>query len=472
MHPRRLVGFLFLAAALALPLAAQSANAALAQAILRQLVDTNTTDAAGTTGAARAMAQRLLAAGFPAADVSLVGANPNKQNLVVRYRGAGAKPPILLIGHLDVVEARRQDWSSNPFHLIVKTGYFYGRGTQDMKDGDAIFMATLLQFKKENYKPDRDIILALTAAEEGGTDNGVQWLLAHRRELIQAGFVLNADGGGVDAVHGKPQFLAVDASEKLYADFQLSTTNLGGHSSLPVPDNAIYHLAAALGRLQRFQFPFELNSVTRGFFAAYSGLDSGQRAANEKAILATPPDPAALRRLSRDPLFNATLRTTCVATRLNAGDANNALPQNAEALVNCRIMPGHSALDIQRQLVSILADPKITVRYVDDAGAIHDQAPAAVSNPPVQLSPEVMRPLQQLAATMWHGLPVVPDMATGASDGKYTNAAGMPTYALSGVSIDEDDVRAHGRDENLAVSSFDTGAQFYYRFLKLLTGGH
>ncbi|HUX66089.1 MAG TPA: M20/M25/M40 family metallo-hydrolase [Terriglobales bacterium] len=471
MSPRRLPAALLLAAALALPLAAQHADPALAQALLRQLVDTNTTAAAGTTAAARALAQRLLAAGFPPADVSLLGANPNKLNLVVRYRGTGAKPPILLIGHLDVVQARRQDWSTDPFQLVIKNGYFYGRGTQDMKDGDAIFLATLLQFKQENYQPDRDIILALTAAEEGGADNGVQWLLAHRRALIQAAFVLNADGGGVDAVHGQPQFLAVDASEKLYADFQLSTTNPGGHSSLPVPDNAIYHLTDGLARLQRFQFPFELNSVTRGFFRAYSRLDSGQRAADQRAILATPPDPAALRRLSADPLFNATLRTTCVPTRLSAGDANNALPQNAEAIVNCRIMPGHSALDIQRQLVSILADPKITVRYVDDAGGIRGQAPDAVSNPPVQLSPEVMRPLQALANQMWHGLPVVPDMATGASDGKYTNAAGMPTYALSGVSIDEDDVRAHGRDENLAVASFDTGAQFYYRFLKLLTGG-
>ncbi|MGH3182792.1 MAG: M20/M25/M40 family metallo-hydrolase, partial [Streptosporangiaceae bacterium] len=383
----------------------------------------------------------------------------------------GARPPILLIGHLDVVQARRQDWTTDPFQLVEKSGFFYGRGTQDMKDGDAIFMATLLQFKKEGYRPDRDIILALTAAEEGGADNGVEWLLAHRRSLIQAAVVLNADGGGVDSIHGQPKYLAVDASEKLYADFQLSTTNPGGHSSLPVPDNAIYQLAAALGRLRRYQFPYELNAVTRGYLAARVRLDAGARAADERALLLRPPDAAAVGRLSADPLLNALLRTTCVPTRLSAGDANNALPQNAEALVNCRIMPGHSALQVQEQLTAILADPKIAVRYMDTAGALHDRAPATLSNPAVRLSPEVMAPLARVTAALWPGLPVVPDMATGASDGKYTNAAGLPTYALSGVAIDEDNVRAHGRDENLGIASFNTGAEFYYRYLKLLSGG-
>ncbi|MGH9417270.1 MAG: M20/M25/M40 family metallo-hydrolase [Terriglobales bacterium] len=470
MHAPRL-WVLALAAALAVPAAAQSSVAPVAEQLLKQLVDINTTDAMGTTAAARAMRERLLGAGFAPADVVLVGSNPNKQNMVARLHGSGAKPPILLIGHLDVVQARRQDWSTDPFTLIEKNGYFYGRGTQDMKDGDAIFVAALMRFKQEGYRPDRDIILALTAAEEGGSDNGVQWLLAHRRDLIKAAFVLNADGGGIDAIKGVPQYMAVDASEKLYADYQLSTVDRGGHSSLPRPDNAIYELMEALGKLDHHQFPLELNSVTRGYFAARAKIDKGQVAADERALLATPPSAAAARRLSRDPLFNATLRTTCVATRLSGGDANNALPQNAEALVNCRIMPGHSALEIQRQLAAIVADPQVTIRYESDDGVLHATAPPAVSNPPVALAPAVMQPLAQLTSSIWH-VPVVPDMATGASDGKYTNAAGMPTYAISGVSIDEDNVRAHGRDENLGVASFDQGAEFYYRYLKMLTGGH
>lgn len=470
-HIRTLALMLAACAVSILPASAQSTVAPLAEQLLKQLVDINTTDAMGTTGAARAMRERLLSAGFAPADVVLVGSNPNKQNMVARLRGTGAKPPILLIGHLDVVQARRQDWTTDPFQLTVKNGYFYGRGTQDMKDGDAIFVATLMRMKQEGYRPDRDIILALTAAEEGGTDNGVQWLLANRRDLIKAAFVLNADGGGIDAIHGVPQYLAVDASEKLYADFQLSTVDRGGHSSLPRPDNAIYELMAALGKVQRHQFPVELNSVTRGYFEARSRIDHGQVAADERAVLATPPNQAAVRRLSEDSLANATLRTTCVATRLSGGDANNALPQNAEALVNCRIMPGHSARETQLKLAALIGDRGVTIRYISDDGAVHAEAPTTLSNAPVALSPEVMQPLASLTTAMWH-VPVVPDMATGASDGKYTNAAGMPTYALSGVAIDEDNVRAHGRDENIGIASFDRGAGFYYRFLKLLTAGN
>ncbi|HXR97487.1 MAG TPA: M20/M25/M40 family metallo-hydrolase [Terriglobales bacterium] len=465
--PAFLLGFALAAATAAS--AQVPANAPLAEQILQQLVNINSTDAMGTTVAATAMRQRLLDAGFAPADVVLVGANPKKQNMVARLRGSGQRQPILLIGHLDVVEARRVDWTTDPFQLITKDGYFYGRGTQDMKDGDANFMAALIRLKREGYHGDRDIILALTAAEEGGSDNGVDWLVHNRRDLINAAFVLNADGGGVDSINGKPMFLAVDASEKLYADFQLSTTNPGGHSSLPVPDNAIYHLANALHRIQQYQFPFELNSVTRGFFTARAKLESGQRAADERAILATPPDPSAIARLSKDPELNATMRTTCVATRLSAGDANNALPQNAEAIVNCRIMPGHPALDIQKQLQSIVADPKIKIRYVRDDGQMFDEAPGGAPARPVELSPDVMGPISQLAKQMWSGLPVIPDMATGASDGKYTNAAGLPTYAVSGVQIDENDVRAHGRDERIGVASFDRGTEFQYRLLRLLT---
>lgn len=451
--------------------AAQS-PAPLAREILKQLVDINTTDARGTTTAARAMEQRFLAAGFPPADVHLVGANPNKMNLVVRLRGSGAKPPMLLIGHLDVVEARRQDWSTDPFQLTIQNNTYYGRGTQDMKDGDAIFAATLLTMKQTGYQPDRDIILALTAAEEGGTDNGVEYLLAHQRSLVQAAFVLNADAGGVDAVHGTPIFMEVEATEKLYADFQLSLTSPGGHSSLPTGHNIIYDLAVALGRIQRYTFPAELNAVTRGYFAERARLDQGQRSADERAMLQSPPPAAAVRRLSAVPELNAVLRTTCVATRLSAGDANNALPQNAEAIVNCRILPGHSAREVQRKLIALVANPAVHVRYVGSDGiSLHDQAPTTVSKPPVALSPEVMQPLERLTAEMWNGIPVIPEMEAGATDSKYTNAAGMPSYGICGIQLDEDNIRAHGRDEDLPIPAFDKGAEFYYRYLKMLSGG-
>ncbi|TAN24678.1 MAG: M20/M25/M40 family metallo-hydrolase [Acidobacteria bacterium] len=462
---------LLLTALFAVAAAAAQAPAPLARAMLQQLVNINTTDAHGTTAAARVMQQRFLAAGFPPADIHLVGANPNKMNLVVRLRGTGVKPPILLIGHLDVVQARPQDWGTDPFHFTVRNNTYYGRGVQDMKDGDAIFAASLIAMKRQGYHPNRDIILALTAAEEGGGDNGVDYLLQHQRPLIQAAFVLNADAGGVDAFHGKPVFMNVEAAEKLYADFELSLTSPGGHSSLPTGHNIIYDLARALGRLQHYQFPVELNAVTRGYFAARSKLDQGQRARDEKAMLAKHPPAAAIHDLEQIPELNAVLHTTCVATRLNAGDANNALPQNAEATVNCRILPGTSARQVQQTLIRLVADPSVTIRYVNSNGSLQNQAPTAVSNPPVQLDPEIMRPLEQLTAAMWNNIPVVPVMESYATDGKRTVAAGMPTYGLCGIQLDEDNDRAHGRNEDLPIPAFNKGVEFYYRYLKMLTGG-
>jgi acetylornithine deacetylase/succinyl-diaminopimelate desuccinylase-like protein len=444
----------------------------LSRDIFKQLIEINTTDSVGsTTVAAEAMAQRLRDVGFSADDVLVLGPNPRKGNLVARLHGSGAHKPVLLIGHLDVVEARRSDWATDPFEFVEKDGYYYGRGTQDMKCGDAIFVADFIRLKREGFKPDRDIILALTADEEGGLSNGVAWLIKNHRELIDAEFVLNADGGGVDTVNGKPLIVSMDASEKLYADFQLTVTSPGGHSSLPTPDNAIYHLADALGRLERFQFPVELNEITRAYFQRIATVESGQTAADMRAILNQPRDAAALARLSADPLQNATLRTTCVATRLDAGHANNALPQTAHANVNCRILPGHTREEVRQTLIRVFADPKVEVAYVDQSGRVLDSAPNAQALPPVALRPEVMDTLDKIAGELWPGTPVVPTMATGASDGVYTNAAGMPTYGVSGVAIDLDDVRAHGRDERLRVQSFFQGVDFYYRYLKSLTAG-
>jgi acetylornithine deacetylase/succinyl-diaminopimelate desuccinylase-like protein len=473
-QPRILAAWLAAMALLA-PRAGAQSDAAfreLGHDIFRQLIEINTTDSVGSTSvAAEAMAKRLRDAGFPATDVTVPGPNDRKGNMVARLRGTGAHRPILLMGHLDVVEARRSDWTTDPFQFVEKGGYFYGRGTQDMKDGDAIFVATFIRLKQEGYKPDRDLILALTADEEGGKSNGADWLLKNRRDLIDAEFALNADGGGLDTENGKPVIVSMDASEKLYADFQLRVTNRGGHSSLPVPDNAIYHLADGLERLQHYQFPFELNPVTRAYFERMAAVVTGQKAADMKTILQTPPDPAAIARLSEDPLQNATLRTTCVATRLDAGHANNALPQTATANVNCRILPGHSREEIRQTLIRILDDPKIEIGYVDVTGRVLANAPNAGALPPVELRPEVMKPLEQIAGKMWPGVPVVPTMATGASDGVYTNAAGIPTYGVSGVGIDMDDIRAHGKDERLRVESFYQGLDFYYRYLKAITSG-
>lgn len=438
--------------------------------IFKELIEINTTDSVGNvTTASEAMAKRLRDAGFAESDIQVLGPNDRKKNMVARLHGTGKKKPVLLIGHLDVVEARREDWTTDPFQFVEKDGYFYGRGTQDMKDGDAILVTTLIRMKKEGYKPDRDIILALTADEEGGRSNGVDWLLKNHRELIDAEFVLNPDGGGLTTVDGKPQMMEVDATEKLYADYQLTVTNVGGHSSLPVPDNAIYHLADGLGRLEHYEFPIQLNNVTRAYYERLAAAASGQRAEDMKAILKTPPDQAAVERLSKDAIDHSKLRTTCVATRLQAGHANNALPQMAQAIVNCRIAPGSSAEDVRAKLVEVLADPKITVKYIGAIGLVEDHPTARVAYAPPPLLPVVFEPLERLVGEMWPGTPLIPTMATGASDGVYTNAAGLPTYGISGVGIERDDVRAHGKDERLGVESFYKGVDFYYRYLKAVT---
>jgi acetylornithine deacetylase/succinyl-diaminopimelate desuccinylase-like protein len=442
--------------------------------IFKQLIEINTTDSVGSvTAAAKAMQQRLLDAGFAQRDLYLGGPNERKENLVARIHGSGAvKKPILFIGHLDVVEARREDWSTDPFQFVEKDGYYYGRGTQDMKESDAILVTTFIRLKQQGYKPDRDLILALTADEEGGKSNGVEWLLANHRELIEAAYVVNPDGGGADLEHGKPVSVDIDATEKLYGDYQLTVTNRGGHSSLPRADNAIYHLADALGRLERHEFPFELNSVTRAYFERLRGKESGQKAEDLKAILQAAPDKEAIARLSAgSPIWNSLMHTTCVATRLSAGHANNALPQMAQANVNCRILPGYSQEEIRQQLIGIFADSEVTVRYVDNAGNVSNMAPSRKQFPPAPLNPEVMAAMDKLAPAFWPGAPVIPTMATGASDGIYTVGAGMSTYGISGIALEVSDVRAHGRDVRLPIDSFYRGVDFYYQFVKMLTAG-
>jgi acetylornithine deacetylase/succinyl-diaminopimelate desuccinylase-like protein len=457
-------------AAMARDAAPDEATRKLAFDMFKQLIEINTTDSVGNvTTASEAMARRLLDAGFSQKDIVIDGPNDRKKNLVVRYHGSGKGKPILMICHLDVVEARREDWTTDPFKFVEKDGFVYGRGTQDVKDGDAILIATLIRFKKEGFVPDRDLIVALTADEEGGTSNGVQWLLKNRRDLVDAEYVLNPDSGGIDSENGKVVSVQLGATEKVYADYVLVATNPGGHSSLPRPDNAIYELNAALDKLHASPFPPELNAVTREFFARDAKIEPKDVAADMRALIGPQLDEAAAARLSNDARFNSVLRTTCVPTRLEAGHANNALPQRATAIVNCRIFPGHSKEEIRQALQKIVADDKLKVMFVDNGVPPQETAPADKSPEPPPIRADVLKALDRLSAQMWHSVPVIPEMETGASDSIYTNAAGIPSYGVSGVAIDRDDYRAHGKDERLRITSFYEGLDFYGRLLKTLT---
>ena len=432
----------------------------LARQIFQELVEINTTRDSGATRAAASMARRLKNAGFTAADVHLVGPKPHKQNLVVRLRGRGKGKPILFLAHLDVVEALREDWSVDPFKLIEKDGYFYGRGTMDIKNEAAGLIANLLRLRAEGYVPDRDIILALTDDEEGGEDNGVLWLLEHRPELIEAEYVINTDAGGGQIENGRRRRNPVQTSEKIYATYQLEVTGAGGHSSLPPKENAIYTLAQGLGRLATFDFPKRLNATTRTFFARLSQQDSGQVARDLKAVSGERPSPEAARRLTRIPLYNSSMRTTCVATMLQAGHAENALPQRAQATVQCRLLPDESPEQTRTTLMRVLADSLIQVTLLEEP----EPSPAS---PP---SPEVLSAVERVTRTMWPGVIVLPVMDPWTTDGRHFRAAGTPVYGISGMFYDIADVRAHGKDERILVQSFYEGVEFMYRLMRDLTG--
>lgn len=430
--------------------------------IYKQLIETNTTESVGNmTTAANEVAERLRAAGFAAGDVVVLGPDARHGNIVARIHGTGAHKPILFIAHLDVVEANRADWSIDPFTLTEQGGFFYGRGTSDVKDGDAILTANFIRLKQENYKPDRDLILALTSDEEGGDFNGVSWLLAKHRDLIDAEYCINTDGGDFQLKNGKPLLTSIETSEKTYDDFQLQVVNKGGHSSLPTPDNAIYRLANGLVRLSHYQFPVELNETTRAFFKRMSKLEHGALAADMAGAAKTPPSGRSILSLSASPYYNALLRTTCVATRLSAGHANNALPQDATAIVNCRILPGGTQQATEETLVKILDDPQIKVSAI---------APPH-NSPASPLRKDVLQTTEVVVGEMWPGVPVVPVMDAGATDGYRLRGAGIPTYGVSGVFIDMDDVRAHGRDERILQSSLYQGVDFFYRYIKALSSG-
>ena len=431
----------------------------LARSVYRELVETNTVDSVGSaTKAAEAMAARFRAAGFPAGDVQLLvpSGKPTKGNLVVRYRGrggAGAPRPLLLLAHLDVVAANRADWPRDPFVLHEEGGYFLGRGTSDDKAMASMFVASLLEMKRQGIVPDRDLILALTADEEGGESNGVEYLVAHHRARIDAAYALNEGGGGtLDA--NTPLFHSVQAAEKVPVNFTLAAVNPGGHSSVPRPDNAIYQLSSALVKLASFQFPVALNEVTRPFFANTARVEPRPAmAAAMRQLVADPANAAAAATLSADPRYASMLRTSCVATRLSGGHAYNALPQSATANVNCRIVPTSTLEEVRATIARVVGDTGIHITMTVPSRERFGVAPSPVE-------PELLAATRQLTTRMWGDIPVIPTMSTGATDGRFLRAAGIPTYGVSGIFSEPGENNAHGRDEKLRVKSYYDGLAF------------
>jgi acetylornithine deacetylase/succinyl-diaminopimelate desuccinylase-like protein len=434
---------------------------ALEREILAELVAINTSDSAGGSPlAAQAMAGRLLAAGLPAADVHVIGHAPRYQSLVARLRGRGIRRPILLMAHLDVVDARREDWSTDPYALVEQGAFYYGRGTSDNKAGAAMLVANLIRYLREGFMPDRDIILVLTADEET-TGESMRWLLAERRDLIDAEIALNTDGGGGAYQNGRPAMFSVQAAEKVYQSYTFEVRNPGGHSSLPVPDNAIIRLSRALAALAAYTFPVRLTPITRIAFERGGVLmDSTLR--RDLVRVALTGDTTAAERLSTASAYlNAVLRTTCTPTRLFAGHADNALPQLARATVNCRVHPDDTLENVEAVLREVVAD---TAVYIIREGL-------GTPSPASPLRSDVMGPIEALVARFWPGVPVVPEMSTGATDGLFTRNAGIPTYGVAAIFEDINDSRAHGRDERVGIEEFHLAAAFWYELVKRVAGG-
>jgi acetylornithine deacetylase/succinyl-diaminopimelate desuccinylase-like protein len=436
-----------------------AADMKLAHDIYKQFIEIQSGYSTGsTTPVVEAAAARLKEAGFPDSDIFLGGASPKKFNLVARYHGTGARKPLLLLAHTDVVEARREDWTMDPFVLNEKDGYFYGRGTGDDKAQAAVWIATLIRMKREGFKPDRDIIVALTADEEGGGPyNGVDWLIKNHRDLIDADIALN-EGGWGEEENGKKISNDLQVSEKYVINYTLSVTNKGGHSSMPVPDNAIYHLAGALVRLAALGFPLKTDDVTAAYFAEMAKIETGPIAA-DLAQVAQGSQAAMERVAAASPAWNSTLRTTCVATMLAGGHALNALPQLATATVNCRVLPEDSPDYVLSTLNKVVADPEVKIKSMsENAGAA-----------PSPLRPDVMKAVKAASEREFPGVPVVPIMVTGATDGRMLRQAGIPTYGVQGFFFDRNDIRFHGRDERMKIDAFYQGQEFLYDLVKTLS---
>jgi acetylornithine deacetylase/succinyl-diaminopimelate desuccinylase-like protein len=428
----------------------------LAREILAEIIAIDTTREKGATPAAEALAARLLAGGFAPEDVQIVGPRPHKGNLVVRLRGRGDGRPVLFASHLDVVEARPEDWSYDPFALTEEDGWFYGRGTLDIKGECADLVTNLLRLKAGGYVPRGDFIVALTDDEEGGEDNGARWLLEHRRELIDAAFVVNTDAAGGQIEDGVRVRNPVQTGEKGYVTYALEVRNAGGHSSMPRPDNAIYTLARGLARFAEFEFPVRFTETTRAYVRAMAARAGEPERSDLVAAAAMPPDPEAIARVARTPLYNAMLRTTCVATMAQAGHAENALPQRASASLQCRLLPGDEIEAVRAAIVQALDDPQIAVSVVG----------RPVVAPASPVLPGLMASVQRVTDEMWPGVVVLPVMDVWSTDGVHYRRAGLPVYGVSGIFFDVDDVRSHGKDERIAVQAFYEGVEFMYRFMK------
>ena len=461
-----LVSSLVVAAALGAQQKPLTPHQQLARDIYKELVEINTSVTTGNiTLAANAMARRYRDAGFPERDIFVGGPSLKKHNVVLRYRGRGgpgAPKPVLLLAHLDVVEALKADWSNDldPFQFTERDGFYYGRGTADDKAMASLFVAAAIRLKQEGYVPQRDIIIALTADEEGGVYNGVDWLLKNHRALVDAAWVIN-EGGGGSLRDGKPLIQSVQAAEKVYADFTLRVTNAGGHSSVPRADNAIYQLATGLVRLSQFQFPVELNPVSRAFFEQTAKGEKPEMAAAMTALARTPADAAAAAVIATDPRYNSMMRTTCVATLLKGGHAPNALPQLAEANVNCRMVPTVAKASVQATLVRVLNDSAI---------AVFDTTTEDRASPPSEMRPEVIGAVEKLTREMFGDIPVVPTMSTGATDSRYFRALGIPAFGVSGLFSDPTvDARAHGRDERVRIEWYFKAQEFLYQLTRLLS---
>jgi acetylornithine deacetylase/succinyl-diaminopimelate desuccinylase-like protein len=433
------------------------------RSLYKELVETNTTLSAGScTLAAERMSARLRAAGFPASDLHLIvePSHPKEGNLVAILPGSDSKAKaILLLAHIDVVEADREDWARDPFTLVEEKGFFYARGASDDKAQAAIWVDTLARFKREGFRPKRTIKMALTCGEEtAGAFNGAQYLAAERRDLIDAEFALNEGAGGLLDESGKPVVLNIQAGEKFPQNYRLEVVNPGGHSSRPVRENAIYRLADALVKIRAHDFPVQSNEATRGYFGAMAKLLPGPSSPAMAAFAADPSDPAAAATLAAaEPAWNAILRTTCVATLLEGGHATNALPQRARANVNCRIFPGTSVEQVRQALDRIVGDPQVKITILETRSAI---------SPPPPLTERVLGPARKVAAEVFPGVPLVPLMAAGGTDAAFLTPAGIPTYGLTGIFFDKEGSHAHGLDERIRVKSLMDGRDYLYRLVK------
>lgn len=433
------------------------------RALFKELVETNTAPGVGScTLAAQRMEARLKAAGYSDADLHLFipDSAPNDGGLVATLKGTGSKlKPILLLAHIDVVAAKREDWTRDPFTLFEEDGQFYGRGVADDKGQAAVFTDLLIRYKREGYKPKRDIKLALTCGEETeGVFNGAKWLSETHKDWIDAAFALNEGSYGSDDASGKHVSFDVEAAEKVYQDFTLQTTNPGGHSSRPRPDNAIYDMADALKAVSAYEFPVKLNDATREYFTRMANIAGGADGTAMRAIVANPQDAAADAQLSKDPAWHSMLRTTCVATLIEGGHAVNALPQSVKANVNCRIFPGTSVAEVQQALATAINNPKV--------GLTLNGAPSPATPAPA-LGREILGPIEKAVAQVYPGVPVLPTMEVGASDGIYTTAAGIPTYGLYGFFEGPDEGNIHGLNEHVGVQSLMEGRRFFHKLVKL-----